>query len=183
MRSRRRGGASRRRCSSVGERAADGWLRALTMVGAAAPCLPSLRLAQVRLPARPRARSVLLCVLAPWLSSMAQPDLRLHPVRGRRLSEAARAAAFDSCRRAERGSSMATQGRSRRRPWCHRGVRRWPERAVLEVRTAVGRRVWCSARPGRSTRTYYRAGGALVFGAPVSPLGCVCSVNRKIERT
>ena len=59
------------------------------MAGAAALCLPTLMLTQVSLIARPRPRSVLLCVLTPWLSSMAQPDLRLHPVRGRRLLEIA----------------------------------------------------------------------------------------------
>ena len=79
------------------------------MAGAAAACLPTLRLTQVSLPARPRPRSVLLCVLTPWLSSMAQPDLRLHPVCGRRRSEAAMEAAFDSCRKAARGSSMVAR--------------------------------------------------------------------------
>ena len=81
-------------------------------------CLPTLMLTQVSLIARPRPRSVLLCVLTPWLSSMAQPDLRLHPVCGRRLSEAAMEAAFDSCRKAARGSSMGMLGRSRRQPMC-----------------------------------------------------------------
>ena len=160
-RSRRRGVVSRRRCSSVAEQADGGELRARTKAGAAAPCWATAKLTWVSLPARPRPRSVLLCVPTPCLSSMAQPDLRLHPVRGRRLSEAAMGGAFDGCRKAAQGSSMGTQGSSRRRPWCHRGVCRWPERALLEVRTAVGRRVWCSARPGRSTQTYYRAEGAL----------------------
>ena len=133
------GVASWRAGSSVAEQADDGKVRARRRAGAAAPCFPPLGLAQVNLTARPRSHRVLLCVPTPWLSSMAQPDHWLHPVCGRRLSEAARAAAFDSCRRAARGSSMATQGRSRRRPWCHRGVCRWPQRALLEVRTAVGR--------------------------------------------
>ena len=55
------------------------------MAEATALGLPTLRLTQVSLIARPRPRSVLLCVLAPYLSSTAQPDLRLHSVRGRSL--------------------------------------------------------------------------------------------------
>ena len=109
-RSRRRGVVRRRGCSSVAEQADGGELRARTKAGAAAPCWATAKLTWVSLPARPRPRSVLLCVPTPWLSSMAQPDLRLHPVRGRRLSEAARAADFDGCRRAAQGSSMGTQG-------------------------------------------------------------------------
>ena len=155
------GVASRRAGSSVAERAADGKVRARTRAGAAAPCFQTLWLAQVSLPARPRPHSVLLCVLTPWLSSMAQPDLRLHPVRGRRLSEAARAADFDGCRRAAQGSSMGTQGSSRRPPWCHRGGRLYRRRATFEVRTAVDRRACCPGLPGRSTRTHCRAGWPL----------------------
>ena len=58
------------------------------MAGAAALCLPTLMLTQVSLIARPRPRSVLLSVPAPCLSSMAQPDLRLHSVGGRSLPDA-----------------------------------------------------------------------------------------------
>ena len=62
------------------------------MAGAVAACLTTLRLTQVSLLARPRPRSVLLCVLhgvlTPWLSSMAQPDLRLPSVGGRSLPDA-----------------------------------------------------------------------------------------------
>ena len=50
------------------------------MAGAVALCLPTLRLAQVSLIARPLPRIVLVCVLVPCLSSTAQPDLRLHSV-------------------------------------------------------------------------------------------------------
>ena len=115
--------ASRRSCSSVAEQADDGELRARTQPGTAAPCWATAKLTCVSLPARPRARSVLLCVLAPWLLSMAQPDLRLHPVRGRRLSEAAFEAAFDGCHLAALGRSLAARRSSRRPPWCHRGGR------------------------------------------------------------
>ena len=157
-----RGGASRRACRSVAERAADGKVRARTRAGAAAPCFPTLWLAQVSLPARPRPHSVLLCVLTPWLSSMAQPDLRLHPVCGRRLSEAAFEAAFDGCHLAALGRSLAARRSSRRPPWCHRGGRLHRRRATFfEVRTAVDRRACCPGLPGRSTRTHYRAGGPL----------------------
>ena len=160
-RSSRRGGASRRACRSVAERAADGKVRARTRAGAAAPCFLTLWLAQVSLPARPRPHSVLLCVLTPWLSSMAQPDLRLHPVCGRRLSEAAFEAAFDGCHLAALGRSLAARRSSRRPPWCHRGGRLHRRRATFEVRTAVDRRACCPGLPGRSTRTHYRAGGPL----------------------
>ena len=155
------GVASRRAGSSVAERAADGKVRARTRAGAAAPCFPTLWLAQVSLPARPRPHSVLLCVLTPWLSSMAQPDLRLHPVCGRRLSEAAFEAAFDGCHLAALGRSLAARRSSRRPPWCHRGGRLHRRRATFEVRTAVDRRACCPGLPGRSTRTHYRAGGPL----------------------
>ena len=64
-----------------GARADDG--------GTVALCLPTPRLTQVSLLARPRPRSVLLCVPAPCLSSMAQPDLRLPSVGGRSLPDAA----------------------------------------------------------------------------------------------
>lgn len=121
----------------------------------------TLMLTQVSLPARPRPHSVLLCVLTPWLSSMAQPDLRLHPVCGRRLSEAAFEAAFDGCHLAALGRSLAARRSSRRPPWCHRGGRLHRRRAMFEVRTAVDRRACCPGLPGRSTRTNYRAGGPL----------------------
>ena len=101
------GVARRRAGSSVAERAADGKVRARTRSGAAAPCFPTLGLAQVSLPARPRSRSVLLCVPAPCLSSMAQPDLRLHSVGGRGLPEAALGPLFDGCQAAACGCSMA----------------------------------------------------------------------------
>ena len=116
------GVASKRACSSVADPTDYGKVRARRRAGAAAPCFPTLGLAQVSLPARPRPHSVLLCVLMPWLSSMAQPDLRLHTVCDRRLSEAAVEDGFDSCRKAARDSSMGMLGRSRRRPWCHHGV-------------------------------------------------------------
>ena len=43
------------------------------MAGAPELCLSVLKLAQVSLPARPRPRSMLLCMPAPCLSSTAQP--------------------------------------------------------------------------------------------------------------
>ena len=155
------GVASRRAGSSVAERAADGKVRARTRSGAAAPCFPTLGLAQVSLPARPRSRRVLLCVPAPCLSSTVQPDLRLHSVGGRKLSEATLEPTLDGCPAAAWGSSMAARRSSRRRLWCHRGVRRWPERAALEVRTVVCRRAWCPPLAGRSFWTHYRSEGAL----------------------
>ena len=160
-RSRRRGGARRRGCSSVAEQADGGELCARTKAGAAAPCWATAKLTWVSLPARPPARSVLLCVLALWLSSMAQPDLRLHPVCGRRLSDAAFEAAFDGCRLAALGRSVAARRSLRRPPWCHRGGRLCRRRATVEVRTAVDRRSCCPGLPGRSPRTHYRAGGPL----------------------
>ena len=148
------GVASRRAGSSVAERraerAADGKVRARTRSGAAAPCFPTLGLAQVSLPARPRSRRVLLCVPAPCLSSTVQPDLRLHSVGGRKLSEATLEPTLDGCPAAAWGSNMAARKSSRRRLWCHRGVRRWPERAALEVRTVVCRRAWCPPLAGWS---------------------------------
>ena len=155
------GVASRPAWSSVAERADDVKVRALTRPGTAAPCLTTLRLAQVSSIAHPRPRRVLLCVPAPCLSSMAQPDLRLHPVCGRRLSEAAFEAAFDGCHLAALGRSLAARRSSRRPPWCHRGGRLHRRRAMFEVRTAVDRRACCPGLPGRSTRTHYRAGGPL----------------------
>ena len=101
---------------------ADGCLRARTMAGAVVLCWPTLRLTQVSLPARTRPHSVLLCGLAPCLSSTAQPDLRLHCVHGRRLSDAALGATFNGYQLAARGGSMATRKSSRRRPWPNRGV-------------------------------------------------------------
>ena len=148
---------SRRSCSSVAKRAADGKVRAPAMAGAAALRLPMLKLTQVSLLARPRPRSVLLCVPAPCLSSTAQPDLRVHSVGGRSLPDAAWEHTFDGCQAAARGSSMAAHRSSRRHPWCRRGVRWWPGRAVLEVRTAVGRRACCSPLAGWSTGTHCRA--------------------------
>ena len=132
-----------------GARADDG--------GTVALCLPTPRLTQVSLLARPRPRSVLLCVPAPCLSSMAQPDLRLPSVGGRSLPDAALEHTLDGCPAAARGSSMAARRSSRRHPWCRRGVRWWPGRAVLEVRTAVGRRACCSPLAGWSTGTHCRA--------------------------
>ena len=149
--------ASRRSCSSVAEQADDGELRARTQPGTAAPCWATAKLTCVSLPARPRARSVLLCVLAPWLLSMAQPDLRLHSVGGRKLSEATLEPTLDGCPAAASGSSMAARRSSRRRPRCHRGVHQWPERAAFDVRTAVCRRVCCPPPAGRSARTHCRA--------------------------
>ena len=127
------------------------------MAGAPELCLPVLKLAQVSLPARPRRRSMLLCVPAPCLSSTAQPDHRLHSVGGRRLSDAALEPTFDGCPAAASGSSMAARRSSRRRPRCHRGVHQWPERAAFDVRTAVGRRVCRPPPAGRSARTHCRA--------------------------
>ena len=72
-----------------GARADDG--------GTVALCLPTPRLTQVSLLARPRPRSVLLCVPVPCLSSTAQPDLRLHSVGGRSLSDATLERTFDGC--------------------------------------------------------------------------------------
>ena len=135
--------------SRLGARADDG--------GTVALCLPTPRLTQVSLLARPRPRSVLLCVPAPCLSSMAQPDLRLPSVGGRSLPDAALEHTLDGCPAAARGSSMAARRSSRRHPWCRRGVRWWPGRAVLEVRTAVGRRACCSPLAGWSTGTHCRA--------------------------
>ena len=54
---------------------AESWLRALTTAGAAALCLPTLRLTQVSVLDRPRPRSVLVCVPAPCLSSTGQRSL------------------------------------------------------------------------------------------------------------
>ena len=137
-----------------GARADDG--------GTVALCLPTPRLTQVSLLARPRPRSVLVCMLAPYLSSTAQPNLRLHPVGGRNLPDAAWEPTFSGCPAAACGSSMAAhRSCSRRRPWCHRGVRSCPERAALEVLTAVERRTCCPPSAGRSTRIHSRAGGHL----------------------
>ena len=117
-RSSRRGVASRRAGSSVADPADDGKVRARRRAGAASPCFPTLGLAQVSLPARPRPHSVLLCVLTPWLSSMAQPDLRLHPVCGRRLSDAAFGPTFDGCQADASGYNIAERRSSRRPPGC-----------------------------------------------------------------
>ena len=166
-------------------RRADGsWLAARAdnrTAGAAAPCWATAKLTWVSLPARSRSHSVLLCVLTPWLSSMAQPDLRLHPVCGRRRSQAAMEAAFDSCRKAARGSSVAARRSSRRRPWCHRGGRLCL--AQGHVRGPDGR--------GSSSLLPWAAWPVhpdplpswVAFGASVGPPGCVCSVIRKIVRT
>ena len=148
-------GCTQRRaaCSSVAERVAESWLRALTTAGAAALCLPTLRLTQVSVLARPRPRSVLVCVPAPCLSSTAQPDLRLHSVLGRSLPDVAFEHTFDGCQAAARGGSIAARRSSRRRPWCHRGGRLCPDRAALEVRTAVCRRACCPPLAGRTAQT------------------------------
>ena len=70
----------------------------------------------------PRARSVLLCVLTPWLSSMAQPDPRLHSLGGRWLSDAAFESTFNGCQAGACGCSMAEHRSSRRPPAVlHRG--------------------------------------------------------------
>ena len=140
-------------CPRQGARADDG--------GTVALCLPTPRLTQVSLLARPRPRSVLLCVPVPCLSSTAQPDLRLHSVGGRSLSDATLERTFDGCQAASRGSSLAARRSSRCRPWCRRGVRHCPERALFEVRTAVERRACCPPSAGQSTRTHYRAEGPL----------------------
>ena len=82
---------------------AESWLRALTTAGAVALCLPTLRLTQVSVLARPRPRSVLVCVPAPCLSSTAQSDLRLHSVLGRSLPDVVFEHTFDGCQAAARG--------------------------------------------------------------------------------
>ena len=65
--------ASQRAGSSVADPADDGKVRSRRRAKAASPCFPTLGLAQVSLTARPRARSVLLCVpmrraSRPWRS-------------------------------------------------------------------------------------------------------------------
>ena len=175
------GTARRQGCSSVIEHAADRYMRARTRAEAVALCWTTLKLAQVSLPARTCPHTVLLCRLAPKRSSTAQPDLRLHHVCGRRLSKAAVKAAFNGCRKAARGSSVATQGSSRRRPWCHRdvpplageGLARGPD-----GRGSSSLVLWAASPVHQDILPSW--GG---FGAPVSPLGCVCSVIRKIVRT
>ena len=175
------GTARRQGCSSVIEHAADRYMRARTRAEAVALCWTTLKLAQVSLPARTCPHTVLLCGLAPKRSSTAQPDLRLHHVCGRRLSKAAVKAAFNGCRKAARGSSVATQGSSRRRPWCHRGGRLCL--AQGHVRGPDGR--------GSSSLLPWAAWPVhpdplpswVAFGASVGPLGCVWSVIRKIART
>ena len=144
-------------------RRADGsWLAARADNGwSGCGVLGTAKLTWVSLPARSRPHSVLLCVLTPCLSSMAQPDLRLHSVCGRGLSDAAFEAAFDGCYLAALGRSLAARRSSRRPPWCHRGGRLHWRRATFEVRTAVDRRACCPGLPGRSNRTHYRAGGPL----------------------
>ena len=153
-------------------------MRARTRAEAVALCWTTLKLAQVSLPARTCPHTVLLCGLAPKRSSTAQPDLRLHHVCGRRLSKAAVKAAFNGCRKAARGSSVATQGSSRRRPWCHRdvpplageGLARGPD-----GRGSSSLVLWAASPVHQDILPSW--GG---FGAPVSSLGCVCSVIRKI---
>ena len=109
---------SKRACSSVADPTDDGKVRARRRAGAAAPCFPRLGLAQVSLTARPRARSVLLCVPAPCLSSMAQPDHWLHSLGGRWLSDAAFGPFFDGCQADASGYSIAERRSSRRPPRC-----------------------------------------------------------------
>ena len=139
-RSRRRGGARRRGCSSVAEQADGGELCARTKAGAAAPCWATAKLTWVSLPARPRPRSVLLCVPTLCLSSMAQPDLRLHPVRGRRLSEANQKLPWKVL-------SIAAERQRAAAAWGRRGAR-GADRGATAV-CAAGRRgpCWRSGRP------------------------------------
>ena len=145
--------------SQLGARADDG--------GTVALCLPTPRLTQVSLIARPRPRSVLLmCVPVPCLSPTAQPDLRLCTpwVAGAYLTQpwnllsmaAWRQRAAAAWRRA--GARAAAHGATDPRADCNST---WRERAALEVRTAVGRRACCPPSAGRSIRTYYRAVGPL----------------------
>ena len=94
------------------------------------------------------------------LSSTAQPDIRLHSVGGRRQSGAAWERAFDGPQAAVPGSSVAARRSSRRTPCACLGLRRCSGRAALEVRTAGCRRAGLLPLPGRSARTYCRAGGA-----------------------
>ena len=174
------GTARRQGCSSVIEHAADRYMRARTRAEAVALCWTTLKLAQVSLPARTCPHTVLLCELAPKRSSTAHPDLRLHHVCGRRLSKAAVKAAFNGCRKAARGSSVATQGSSRRRPWCHRDVPPLAGEGLARGPDGRGSSslVLCAAWPVHPDILPSWGG----FGAPVSPLGCVCSVIRKIAR-
>ena len=58
------------------------------------------------------------------LSSTAQPDIRLHAVGDRRLSDAAVEPYFDGCQAAELGCSVAALWSSRRPPCSCLGVRR-----------------------------------------------------------
>ena len=156
-----------------GARADDG--------GTVALCLPTPRLTQVSLLARPRPRSVLVCVPAPCLSSMAQPDLRLHPVGGRNLPDAAWEPTFSGCQAAACGSSMAAHRSSRRRPWWHgrcapmprEGRARGPDgRGASNLLPSVGWPVHPDLLPSCGA-----------FRACVSHLKSVCSMNSKIART
>ena len=151
------------------------------MAGAAALCLPTLMLTQVSLIARPRPRIMLLCVPAPWSSSTTQPDHRLHSVGGRRLPEAAMNHTLDCCRAAAGGCSMAARSSSRRGPCgaaavcavAGQGHTRGPDGRGSSILV-----LWAASPVHQDILPSW--GG---FGAPVSPLGCVCSVIRKIVRT
>ena len=74
------------------------------------------------------------------LLSTAQPDHRLHSMRGRRLSGAAMEAALDGCQAAARGSVVAASRSSRRPPSCYRGAAPVAGRPMPEARTAASRR-------------------------------------------
>ena len=168
-------------CSSGAEQAADDELRAPTMAGAPELCLPVLKLAQVSFIDRPRPRSVLLCVPAPCLSSTAQPDLRLHSVGGRRLSEATL-----------EPLSMAARRQRAAAAWRHAGA--------CGADRVVPPRCASVAGEGRVRRPDGRVSSSLPLSAgwPVRPdplpscvahrvsrsvLECVCGVICEIVRT
>ena len=95
------------------------------------------------------------------LLSTAQPDHRLHSMRGRRLSGAAVEAAVDGCQVAASGNLVAASRGSRRPPSCYRGAAPVAGRPMPEARTAAGRRASWPQLPGRSARTHCRARRAL----------------------
>lgn len=74
------------------------------------------------------------------LLSTAQPDHRLHSMRGRRLSGAAVEAAVDGCQVAASGNLVAASRGSRRPPSCYRGAAPVAGRPMPEARTAASRR-------------------------------------------
>ena len=116
------GVASRPAWSSVAERADDVKVRALTRPGMAAPCLKTLRLAQVSSIAHPRPRRVLLCVPAPCLSSWRSLTPDCTPwVAGAYLTLPWDLFSY-GCQAAACGGSMAERRSSRRPPVVlHRG--------------------------------------------------------------